>query len=210
MNAPSQAKYPVRGVDVSHYQGEIDFETLAAQDMQFAFIKATEGSSYVDECLEQNLQGVQLSSMRAGFYHFFSFDSPGSLQAENFIRNVPALNGMLPPVIDVEFYGDYFRNPPTSARVEPELRAMVEALERAYGMKPVIYCTLSAYNRYIKGAFADCDLWIRSVYWKPDVEWTFWQYTDKAKLEGYDGEEACIDLNVFDGTMEEFAEYFGR
>lgn len=208
-NHPSETQYPVRGVDVSHYQGEIDFDALADQGMRFAFIKATEGSAHVDPMLEKNREGVLNSSMRSGFYHFFSFDSPGKTQAENFIDHVPALEGMLPPVIDVEYYGNYFRNPPDAERVEPELRAMVEALEEAYGVKPVIYCTMSAYRRYIKEGFPDCDLWIRNVYWTPrvDREWTFWQYTDKAKLSGYDGDEPCIDVNVFCGSEEQFEQY---
>lgn len=209
LNHPSESDYPVRGVDVSHYQGEIDFQRLAEQGMQFAFIKATEGSASVDERLEQNLENVQSAPMRAGFYHFFSYDSPGSAQAENFIMHVPALEDMLPPVIDVEFYGDKASNPPERAQVEPELRALVNAVEQEYGMKPILYCTQRAYRLYIQNAFEDCDLWIRSVYWRPRIDrgWTFWQYTDRAKLEGYSGEEPCIDLNVFCGTAEEFAKY---
>jgi len=208
MNHPSPEEYPVRGVDVSHYQGNIDFAELERQGMRFAFIKATEGSSHVDSMLQSNLAAVQESSMRFGFYHFFSFDSPGKTQAENFIANVPALEGMLPPVIDVEFYGDYSaQRAPESAAVAVQLRDLVSALEQAYGCKPIIYCTMSAYRTYIKDSFDDCDLWIRSVYWKPAMDWTFWQYTDKAQLEGYDGVEPCIDVNVFHGTEAEFLNY---
>lgn len=76
LNHPSDAEYPVRGVDVSHYQGEIDFARLEQQGMRFAFVKATEGSNHVDEMLAQNLAAVQKSGMRFGFYHFFSYDSP--------------------------------------------------------------------------------------------------------------------------------------
>lgn len=208
MNHPSKAEYPVRGVDVSHYQGDIDFRRLAQQGMRFAFIKATEGSSHVDRMLKTNLTAVQESPMRFGFYHFFSFDSPGSTQAENYIANVPALENMLPPVIDVEFYGDYsFFRAPESAAVKVQLRAMVNALEQHYGRKPILYCTLGAYHSYIKDDFEDCDLWIRSVYWKPEMDWVFWQYTDKAVLEGYSGAEPCIDVNVFCGTEDEFLNY---
>lgn len=208
LNHPSEAEYPVRGVDVSRYQGEIDFVRLEQQGMRFAFIKATEGSTYADPMLERNLAAVQESEMRFGFYHFFSFDSPGSTQAENFIANVPALENMLPPVIDVEFYGDYsFLRVPESSAVEAQLRVLVDALEQAYGRRPIIYCTISAYQSYIKGRFDDCDLWIRNVYWQPNVDWTFWQFTDKARLEGYDGVEPCIDVNVFSGTEADFLNY---
>ena len=70
-----------------------------------------------------------------------------------------------------------------------QLRIMADALEQHYGRKPIIYCTMSAWHSYIRDAFADYDLWIRNVYWESELDWTFWQYTDKAQLEGYNGEE---------------------
>ena len=208
-NNPSSGEYPIRGADVSHYQGEIDFDRLAGQGLSFVYIKATEGSTHVDGRLRENLAAVSESPLRAGFYHFFSYDSPGETQAENFIANVPALEGQLPPAIDVEFYGDYFLAPAGRDGVVAELRTMVDALEAHYGVKPVLYCTQRAYRLYIRGAFDDCGLWIRSVYSEPNVdrEWTFWQYTDRAKLEGYSGEEPYIDLNTFAGSAEAFAAY---
>ena len=106
LNHPTQ---PVHGVDVSHYQGEIDWPVLAGQNIQFAFVKATEGSIYTDETFEANWAGAQAAGLRVGAYHFFSYDSDGLSQAENYIATVPVLPGALPPVIDVEFYGDYFR-----------------------------------------------------------------------------------------------------
>lgn len=209
LNHPSLEDYPVRGVDISHYQGRVDFDRLAEQGMRFAFIKATEGSTYVDECLPDNLAAVQDSPLRPGFYHFFSYDSPGSVQAAHFIAHVPPLEGMLPPVIDVEFYGDHTLHPPAREQVQPELRRMVDDLEAAYGMKPILYCTQRAYRRYIQGAFDDCDLWIRSVYFSPSVDqkWIFWQYTDQAVLDGTNGVEPSIDLNVFFASEEEFDAY---
>lgn len=206
MNHPVE---PVRGVDVSHYQGRVDFSMLAEQGIQFAFIKATEGASHVDECFARNLAGVQDSGMRYGFYHFFSYDSPGSAQAENFIAHVPKMDGMLPPVIDVEFYGEYTRWPPGRDQVLPELRAMIDALESFYGVKPILYCTNRSWRLYVQDTFEDCDLWIRSVYFSPrvDQKWKFWQYTDRGVLNGYDGEEKYIDMNVFSGTQQEFDAY---
>lgn len=207
-NSYLAGRYSVRGADLSHYQGVVDFAALEAQGLSFVFIKATEGSAHTDERFEENLEKVRKTSLRYGFYHFFSFDSPGKTQAENFIARVPQLDGMLPPVIDVEYYGDYFRNPPDAARVRPELEAMIDALTAHYGVKPILYSTLRAYERYLKGAFEDCDLWIRSVYFPPvGVKWTFWQYTDRARLNGYSGEESRIDLNVFSGNEEAFSRY---
>lgn len=105
LNHPSTAAYPVRGVDVSAYQGQIDWETLADQGLSFAFIKATEGSSFEDPRFRENWTGARSAGLRVGAYHFFSFDSPGASQAQNFIGAVQGFEGMLPPVVDVELYG---------------------------------------------------------------------------------------------------------
>ena len=81
LNTPSRADFPIWGVDVSHYQGEIDWEALAAQGVRFAFIKATEGSGHVDERFFANARGAAAAGIPAGGYHFFSFESAGETQA---------------------------------------------------------------------------------------------------------------------------------
>lgn len=207
-NHPAQA---VRGVDVSHYQGEIDWPVLASQDIQFAFIKATEGSAYQDAYFQANWQEAQNANLRVGAYHFFSYDSPGAGQAKNFIEHVPLEGTALPPVIDVEFYGGNEKNPPDRASVEPELRAMADALKAHYGVSPILYATEKSYALYIAGAFEDCDIWIRNVLTTPTLSdgrsWTFWQYSNRMRLDGYAGEEPYIDMNVFYGTQDEFDGY---
>ena len=84
LNHPSRTRYPVRGVDVSHYQGTIDWPVLAAQDLDFAYIKATEGSSHTDEKFAENWEAAKDTGLRIGAYHFFSFDSPGESQLKHF------------------------------------------------------------------------------------------------------------------------------
>ena len=192
LNRPSKAAYPVRGVDVSSYQGDIDWAVLSAQGVDFAFIKATEGSGMVDPCFAYNFSEAQQCGIAVGAYHFFSFDSAGRTQAENYIEAVEPFAGMLPPVIDLEFYGDKAWNPPEREAVERELGAMLSALEAYYGLKPVIYATESAYARYLSGGYAEYDVWIRNVWTQPRLddgrEWTFWQYADRERLAGYEGE----------------------
>lgn len=211
LNTPSQEEYPVRGVDVSAYQGEIDWNVLASQDIDFAFIKATEGSSYIDRCFAYNFEQAAKTELKISAYHFFSFDSAGATQAENYIRTVPKQEGTLPPVVDVEFYGDKAGNPPAAEEVQAQLEIFLTRLETHYGQRPIIYTTGKVYDRYIADHFAEYDIWIRNVYWSPSLsdgrDWTFWQYSDKGLLDGYDGEEEHIDLNVFCGTEEEFAAY---
>lgn len=203
---PSEARYPVRGVDVSHYQGTIDWPVLAAQNIRFAFIKATEGSSSADERFAENWEAARNTDLAVGAYHFFSFDSSGITQAENFIRHVEKETGMLPPVVDVEFYGNKENDPPKVTGVQTELQDFLNELEEYYGVTPVIYTTMKAYKLYIKDAFDSYPLWIRDVITEPgkELQWTFWQYTGWGKLKGYQGQEQYIDINVFKGDMQEF------
>ncbi len=211
LNDPSAGQYPVRGVDVSSYQGEIDWERLSSQNISFAFIKATEGSSLVDRCFFDNYAQAQKTGLRIGAYHFFSYDSGGDTQAALFISTVEKTDGMLPPVIDLEFYDDYANDPPEQAAVREQLEIMLRELEAHYGMKPIIYATERSYSLYLAGGYEAYDIWIRDVLGTPRLSdgrrWTFWQYTDREQLEGYDGAERFIDMNVFDGTAEEFAQY---
>lgn len=208
---PSKEEYPVRGVDVSSYQGEIDWNTLANQGIEFAFIKATEGSGFTDRCFEYNYTEAQKTKLRIGAYHFFSYDSGGDTQADNFIKTVPKTDNMLPPVIDLEFYGDKANDPPDREDVSRELQIMLNRLEEHYQMKPIIYATSRSYSTYLSGEYEDYDIWIRSLIAVPSFKdgrkWRFWQYSDKGKLEGYHGDESYIDMNIFNGTLEEFEHY---
>lgn len=197
----------LKGADVSSYQGETDWAVLS-KEMDFVFIKATEGSSYTDEMFPHNFAGARAEGLYTGAYHFFSFDSAGATQAENFISAIDGsglTDGMLPPVIDVELYGEYMKHPKPAEEVIPEIEAMVSALEERYGKKPMIYCTGRAYRLYSEG-FEGCLLWRRNVYFRPlGSDWTFWQYTDTEQLEGYHGDEKYIDMNVFCGSETELA-----
>ncbi len=214
LNGLSADKYEVRGVDVSAYQGEIDWQTLSEQDISFAFIKATEGSSFVDKRFDYNFAQAQSTSLAVGAYHFFSYDSEGRTQAEHFIDTVEAFEGMLPPVIDLEFYGDYAKNPPEREYVDEQLKTMLSLLEEHYGQKPIIYATETSYELYLSGDYGEYDIWIRNVITKPKLsdgrQWTFWQYTNRERLDGYNGDEKYIDVNVFNGGLESYKEYLNE
>lgn len=212
LNNPPRHRYPVVGADLSHYQGEVDWEVLSKEDIRFVYIKATEGTSHVDSRFEENWSQSQKTELAAGAYHFFSFDSPGETQAVNFITSVGIRDGMLPPVVDVEYYADKKVNPPKPEAVREQLKIMLQKLEDYYQTVPVIYSTEEVWNRYLKGYFDEYPLWIRNVYTKPRIQepWTFWQYTNRARLDGYDGDEEFIDLNVFYGSEKQWEEWLGR
>ena len=202
--------YDIRGVDVSSYQGEIDWAVLSEQGIDFAFIKATEGSTYVDERFSDNFMKASETKLLIGAYHFFSYDSSGESQADNFIRTVPKQTGMIAPVIDLEFYGQYNNSPKKSADVVKEVTAMADELLKYYGIKPIIYVTQKSYRLYIKDTeLENYSLWIRNVYFKPmfTSEWAFWQYCDTEELEGYNGDEEKIDMNVFYGNTDDLKNY---
>lgn len=199
-------QWEVFGVDVSSYQGVVDWSALAGQGVDFAFIKATEGSGLQDRQFTANWAGARQAGVRAGAYHFFSYDSPGETQADNFIAEVPVEPGMLPPVIDLEFYGDYLKNPPERAQVKEILDPLLARLEAHYGVKPILYVTYRSYYRYLAGGdYAGYPIWCSSPLVFPLTPgWRFWQYSHTARLEGYYGSEGRIDLNVFRGSRDQF------
>lgn len=201
---------PVRGVDVSEYQGDIDWEILAQQGIDFAFLKATEGTDYVDPYFAQNYENAKKTGLRIGAYHFFSFESSGAAQAENFCNTVTAFDGMLPPVADVEYYGDFESlTAEQVTAIRREMTAFLTALEQHYGQKPILYCSEESYADLVQGHFDEYDLWISNFKTKPDsdLDWTFWQYSDTHTFPGYDGTEQCIDVNIFRGTKALWERY---
>ena len=211
LNGAAAERYEIRGVDVSSYQGEIDWDVLSSQNISFVFIKATEGSSFVDKNFDANFSGAQKTELAVGAYHFFSYDSSGQTQAENFIKTVTPFDGMLPPVIDLEFYGEKETNPPDRASVEQQLKTMLAVLETHYGQKPILYATEKSYELYLSNDYREYDIWIRNVITNPKMSdgraWMFWQYSNRGRINGYNGEEEYIDLNVFNGSAEEYNLY---
>ncbi len=196
--------YPVKGVDVSSYQLDIDWKGLEKEGYKFAFIKATEGSSHVDDRFEENWKNVRKTDIRAGAYHFLSYDTSGKSQAENFIKTVKKRHGMLPPAVDVEFYGEYEEVHPSKKKLRKVLDTVLEELEDHYGQKPVIYTNTYIYDTYISGRYDDYPIWI-SAHDLPeslpdDSNWTFCQYTFYGQSDSVGGGEKYVDLNVFNGS----------
>ena len=206
-------KFEVKGVDVSEYQGEVDWDKIKEQNIDFAFIKATEGSKGKDDSFDKNYEKLKNMDMLLGLYHFFSFESLGEEQADNYIKvvgNIENDENLMLPIIDIEYYSYYKKAKPNKEWVTKELQKMLDKLEKTYRVKPIIYTTMEFYQEYIEGEFLEYDIWIRNILTKPDLEnreWKFWQYTGRGKLEGYNGEEKYIDLNVFNGSKEDFVNY---
>ncbi|HEV2685784.1 MAG TPA: GH25 family lysozyme [Actinomycetota bacterium] len=202
-NSPTLEDYPVRGVDVSSFQGNIDWPTLvSAGSLRFAFIKATEGAHTRDKRFLQNWAAAN-GRVARGAYHFFSFCSGGQEQAQNFLRFLPE-NGELPPAVDVEFTGNCTRHPPFSD-VRDQLHIFLNELETVTHRKPVIYLNRTSYAAVVEGHFDGYPLWIREVLTGPPVgqlpDLTFWQYAGNGRVAGVN---KLIDLDAFIGTKKEF------
>ena len=198
------------GVDVSSYQADIDMEKLKEQNIAFIYIKATEGSSSQDDRFAENWKNAEEASLLSGAYHFFSYDSEGKTQAENFIKTVGKdIKGRLIPVVDLEYYGDKEKNPPVKEDVRRELKTYLSVIENEYGVKPMIYTRADIYQYYLKGEFDEYKKWISSLYTPLSLNykdnWYIWQYYNRGGLEGYSGGEKYIDLNVLnkDKSLDE-------
>lgn len=198
-NRAVASRYPVRGIDVSNHQGNIDWREVASSgNVHFAYIKATEGADFQDAAFSANWKAAGQAGVVRGAYHYFKTGSTGSDQAANFLSVAPVEKGCLSPVVDIEEGGLQ------KAQFNKELGDFVFAIEAQYGCKPILYVTYPLYNEYIKGGFSGCPIWIRDVFMPPTLsrdEWLFWQYSDSGRIPGIDG---AVDLDVFGGSEEEF------
>ncbi|WP_425449309.1 GH25 family lysozyme [Dethiothermospora halolimnae] len=198
--------YEVKGLDVSHYQGDINWEDINKDKYKFVFMKATEGTTFKDNKFVFNWNKSKEKGILRGAYHFFSAESSGLGQAENFINTVPKEEYCLPPVIDIEIsLGE------DKEIIKKELWDLIISLEDYYNKKPILYVTYATYDKYIKGDYLDYDIWIRDIIkfpkLKDDRNWLFWQYSNRGRVKGI---ETYVDINVFNGNLEEFNKLFGN
>jgi lysozyme len=203
-NYPSRIFYPVRGIDVSHHQGDIDWKDIRDQGYVFAFIKATEGANHRDPMFAANWSAAGEAGLVRGAYHFFTFCTSAAVQADNYARTVPVGDTMLPPVVDVEFKGNCAR-PPGIAIIRTELTLFLNRIQEIFGTRPVIYVTTDSHRRIVAGEFSAYPIWIRNIYSEPDPAtysgWVFWQYADRGRVSGIRGR---VDLDVFNGSYDAF------
>jgi len=209
----SPKKLAVHGVDVSRWQGDIDWQRLKTQGANFAYIKSTDGGDHLDPMFRKNWNGAAKAGIARGAYHFFYWCRAASSQADWFIRNVPKVEGALPPVIDVEWnHQSSCKKRPSPATVREKMQVFMDRLEAHYGQRPVIYTAPDFYEDNLKGAFKDYPFWLRSVAAHPikrypNRKWVFWQYSGSGLSQGVNGH---IDLNAFHGSESEWRTWLGR
>ena len=196
--------YEIHGIDISHHQGEIDWQTLKDEGMidkfpvRFIMIKATEGATKVDENFVDNFYQAREYGFTRGAYHFYSVHSSAQAQAEFFIKNVKLERGDLPPVLDVE----HKPKNQTDEEFQQSIQLWLNMVEFHYGVKPIIYTYYKFKMKYLNDSvFDDYPYWI-AHYYVEKVEykgaWKFWQHTDVGKLPGIKGN---VDFNIYNGSF---------
>lgn len=211
-NVPIPPAYSVHGLDVSHYQCQIDWAGVKKMNVQgvkvdFVFLRATRGVDMLDYQFHTNWQAAKKAGILRGAYHFYFFNKNPAQQAEFFLKNVTIEKGDLPPVLDIEF------DEKTDDKLLPQediLRGIATWLiivEKKTGVKPIIYANLDYYNRYISHKFPDYKIWIanynnrKGVVTLPDGRmWSFWQTHTQARCNGI---SEPADFNVFSGTQQQ-------
>lgn len=197
--------YTIHGIDVSYYQGKINWTKVKAMEdddvkISFAFIKATEGISLVDPCFQRNWREAPKAGLVCGAYHFFRPKSDGKTQAKFFLQVVSIEKGDLPPVVDIEGLDGV-----SSLKMRAELSDFLNYVEMKTKIRPIIYTGLKFYEDYLSGNFDNYTFWV-AHYYQPKLRldkssWRFWQHSDKGRVNGINH---VVDFNVFNGDSLTF------
>ena len=198
------------GIDVSHWQGAIDWPAVRKAGKRFAFIKATESTSFVDPDFKTNWRGAKDAGLLRGAYHFFRPLANPRAQARHFLENLDMEAGDLPPVLDLEDSGTV-RNATLIQRVE----IWIDEVQDQTGVFPIIYSGVSFLNTHFTTASGKPPLWTKDfILWIANYlganatepfmpsgwrEWLFWQHSASGRVDGIQGN---VDLDWFNGPLE--------
>lgn len=194
----------VRGIDISHYQGDINWEKLRNAQIQgapvsFVFIKATEGTDLWDKNFNLNFHNAKKNDIIRGAYHYFSPHTSGKEQAKFYCKMVQLDENDLPPVLDVEEKGSY-----STPQLQREVLDWLNAVEKHYGTTPILYTGYKFKTSYLNSSrFDKYPYWIAHYYVDSLAykgQWTFWQHTDAGEVDGIKGD---VDINLFNGDYQD-------
>jgi lysozyme len=181
------------GIDVSAHQNVIDWDRVAADGIEFAYVKATEGGDFVDDRFADNWARADEAGLDRGAYHFFTLCTPGAVQARNFLRIARPDPAALAPAVDLELAGNCDRRPEGEV-VDAELLEFLGTVEDGWGRDVVLYVGNDFESQYPVRDRLDRPLWHRRFLLRPNVDgWVIWQLHGYANVEGIDG---GVDLNV--------------
>jgi len=201
---------PVHGIDVSRYQGVIDFRAARRAGTRFVFMKATEGADYIDPNFKENWYGARAAGVPRGAYHFMAWCSLARDQAAWFKRNVPADGDALPPVLDLEWNNSSScKHSHAREDVLEKIHLMLVEMEAHTGKMPIIYTDINFHRDILAGEHFENAFWLRSTAAKPykryhNRAWSFWQWTQTGTVPGIRGE---VDRNAFYGTETDWIHF---
>ena len=196
--------YSVFGIDISHYQKNIEWEKVfEEQKINFVIIRSTMGNEASDNKFQKNWQALKKTNSIRGAYHYYRPDEDSKKQAENYIKNVKLEQGDLPPIVDIEKYS----SSKSIKALKNEILKWLEIVEEHYKITPMIY----TYNYFYTKVFLDdmrfekYPIWIAwyNTNQNPETivkDWVFWQFSDKCIIKGID---APVDINVFNGKLRD-------
>lgn len=199
---------PIQGMDIARYQGQVDFGQARNYGIHFAFMKATEGKDYLDPSFYSNWSRARAAGMARGAYHFMTWCSLASEQADWFIKMVPNDPDALPPVLDLEWNNDSScKNHPSRENALEKIRYMLTAMEAHTGKLPIIYTDMTFHHDVLEGEHFLNAFWLRSTAAEPHHKysnrpgWTFWQWTQTGVIRGIRPE---VDRNAFYGSPNDW------
>ena len=194
--------YEIHGIDISHYQGDIDWNKLKMakignSPVKFILIKSTEGSNQLDENFNDNFYQAREHGFIRGAYHFWSNKSTPRQQAYYFLKQVHLEDGDLPPVLDVE----HKPKDKSNEEFQRDVLTWLHIVEDKYHVKPILYTYYKFKEAYLNTpVFDDYPYWIAHYYVEKVAykgPWKFWQHTDVGKLPGIKG---YVDFNIYNGS----------
>ena len=177
----------IYGIDVSHHQGEINWDKVKKwknEELEFVYIKATEGATYIDQEYAKNFAGARENGLLAGSYHYFRTTSSVENQFRNFTENIQIKEQDLIPMIDVEEKINWGEN-----EFHANLQEFLQKVENYFGKKPMIYSVNSFYNMNLSGRYQKYHFLIgrygtRAPNMRDNTNWTVWQFTETGIVEG--------------------------
>jgi lysozyme len=197
---------PVLGIDVSHFQGKIDWKEVKDAGIHFVFDKATQGVNFLDPKYQDNILGAREAKLLHGSYHFYITKDDPKEQANFFLSKINHDPGDLPPVLDIE-QGSLSENT-SKEKLQTDLLVFLETIEKAIQVKPIIYTNHPFGDTYLTDPkFGNYDLWIAEYgVSKPKIPkvwqergWLIWQRTDRGTVEGLIGN---VDHDILHESKE--------
>jgi lysozyme len=198
----------VQGIDVSHYQPKVDWDSVKTS-ASFVFIKATDSTGVVDPRFTSHWSGAKKVGLPRGAYHFFHPKYDVDMQVANFTKHLKSDPGELHPVVDVEeFKAEYQAF--TCEQLATMLQRFSQGVEKELGRKPMIYTNHQTWQESFCNHpyFLDHPLWLAQYKNQPTEpklppgwkSWTFWQYSETGKVPGIPG---AVDQSYFNGSAQE-------